>query len=156
MGGGHNFDWKTFWDLNPEWSGLRLDSRRKSGTWWGRHAFRCKNNPLQLSKTTMSIRTQKRPCFVRFSQRRLFPYTAFNLMVSVMWTQCFLWGTHWSFTSFGRISKAANLLTAIFFHKSGSLDRTLFLGAFAKLRKAAISIVMSVSPSDHMEQLASN
>jgi hypothetical protein len=31
-----------------------------------------------------------------------------------------------------------------------------FLGAFAKLRKSAISIVMSVSPSVRMEQLGSD
>ena len=30
--GGHNFNWTTFWDSNTDWSYLRLDLQRKSGT----------------------------------------------------------------------------------------------------------------------------
>ena len=39
---------------------------------------------------------------------------------------------------------------------SGGYDERAFLGAFAKLRKATISSVMSVCPSVRMEQLGSH
>jgi len=38
---------------------------------------------------------------------------------------------------------------------NGTGDRP-FLGAFAKLRKATVSFLMTVSPSVHMEQLGSH
>jgi hypothetical protein len=123
-----------------------------SGTWWSRHAVRCNNNPLNslnLQWVFARRRGQNKNdaislCFVRFSRQQLFPYTALQLDGLSMWTQCLLQ----FYTSFGRISKPANFPTENFLAQIWEYwIGKLYLGAFAKLRKVAISFFMSVRPS---------
>ena len=67
----------------------------------------------------------------------------------------------WDFERFAAFHISASVLV----HRPASLDDLFltcpfcsyrFLGAFAKLRKEAVSFVMSVRPSVRMEQLGSH
>jgi len=49
--GRHNFGWKPFWDSNPYWPCLRLDSRRQALKWGQRAWGGCRPWPVTASYT---------------------------------------------------------------------------------------------------------